>query len=121
MKRAKPCQHTRKVRTVGGTKFIIINKGICKPTRKRIPTQGPVTVGDRNMAVAIIKNLMKDNRQLARERGKITAKQAKLYPLSLSKRDEFDKQENYLQHKGRNNRDKIAFLEKQYDLDIKNY
>jgi hypothetical protein len=113
MKRTKPKQHSRRLST---GRSITVNKGVRKTTRKRT-----VIPGNRNTAVAIIKNLMKENRSLARERGKITAKQDNLYPLSLSVRDGYDKEENLLQRKGRTNRDRIAFLENKYELDVKNY
>lgn len=114
MKRNKPVQHVRKIKTIGGTKFIIVNKGV-----RRASSNAPneVTINSRREAIRIIKEIMKANQGLARQRMKIVSEQAKLRPLSLAERDRLDQRENHIQKHGRLNRSKIKFLEREYDID----
>ena len=119
--RRRPEEHIRKIKTVGGTKFIIINKGIRHQnnrSRKTVGGYGPpeVVVRNRREAIKIIKEIMAANRSLARERAKIALQQSKLKPLSLSVRDDLDRRENDLQKHARINRAKIRFLEKEFDI-----
>ncbi len=120
VKRKRPSAHLRKVSTIHGTEYVIINKHIKKkqPLIKKKLVRKRVVVGSRERAASIIQNLMKENMALNSRQERISNRMSKLYPLGLAERDKLDREKDALQRDARNNRDRIRFLEQQYNLDM---